>query len=107
MLQAFYLDVAYVLQWLCQVFSCVFFSSVLEAHFKCFICLQMHVANVSSGCFLKVDLVLLPGTHLPQPPAAGRRRAGAYLQARGCRGGTSGPRVGRTVWATSEWREPL
>jgi hypothetical protein len=33
-----------------QVFSGVF-ASVLDACFKCFICLQTHVANVSSGCF--------------------------------------------------------
>jgi hypothetical protein len=33
-----------------QVFS-VFFSSVLDACFKCFICLQTYIANVSFECF--------------------------------------------------------
>jgi hypothetical protein len=33
-----------------QVFSGVF-ASVLDPCFKCFICLQTHFANVSSGCF--------------------------------------------------------
>jgi hypothetical protein len=46
----FYLNVLYVLQWFFQVFSCVF-SSVSDACFKILICLQKHVANVSSGCF--------------------------------------------------------
>jgi hypothetical protein len=45
----FYLNVAYVLQWF-QVFSDVF-ASVLNACFKCFICLQTYVTSVVSGCF--------------------------------------------------------
>jgi hypothetical protein len=49
MLQAFYLDVAYVL----QLFSSVFrsFASVSDTYFKCFICFQMYVTSVVSGCF--------------------------------------------------------
>jgi hypothetical protein len=45
----FYVDDAYILQWLFQVFLCVFLN-VSDAYFKCFICLQTHVANVSSEC---------------------------------------------------------
>jgi hypothetical protein len=45
----FYLDVAYVCNGF-QVFSCVF-SSVSEACFKCFICLQTYVTTVVFGCF--------------------------------------------------------
>jgi hypothetical protein len=52
MLQVFYLDVAYVLQWFGV--SCVFWS-VSDAYFKYFICLQTYVANVSSGCFKSIE----------------------------------------------------
>jgi hypothetical protein len=36
-----------------MVFKCFmcFFASVSDAYFKCFICLQMYVVNVSSGYF--------------------------------------------------------
>ena len=54
----FNLDVAYVvlfgccicLQWFSSVFL-MFFSSVSEACFKCFICLLLYVASIASGCF--------------------------------------------------------
>jgi hypothetical protein len=46
MLQVFYLDVAYVLQWFSYVLA-----SVSDACFKCFICLQTYVAIVVSRCF--------------------------------------------------------
>jgi hypothetical protein len=46
MLQLFYLDVAYVLQWFSGVFA-----SVSDTCFKCFICLQTYVTSVVSGCF--------------------------------------------------------
>jgi hypothetical protein len=49
MLQVFYLDVAYVLQWF-QVFLGVFIS-VSDVCFKYFICLQTYVVSVASGCF--------------------------------------------------------
>jgi hypothetical protein len=45
----FYLDVAFVCNGF-QVFLGVF-ASVLEACFKCFICLQIHVASIASVCF--------------------------------------------------------
>ena len=50
MLQVFYLNVAYVLQWFSSVFQ-VFFATVSDACFKCFICLQPYVASVVSRCF--------------------------------------------------------
>ena len=46
MLQSFYLDVAYVLQWFSGVFA-----SVSNTCLKCFTCLQTYVASVASGCF--------------------------------------------------------
>jgi hypothetical protein len=51
------------LQWFSSVFQ-VFFSSVSEACFKCFNCLQTYVVIVVFG--LKVDQVL----HLSFPPSA-------------------------------------
>ena len=48
-MQIFHLDVAYVWNGF-QVFSRVF-ASVSDACFKCFICLQMLVANILSKCF--------------------------------------------------------
>jgi hypothetical protein len=39
MLQVFYLDVVYVLQWFSSV-SCIFFVSVLDACFKNFNCFK-------------------------------------------------------------------
>jgi hypothetical protein len=44
--KCFYLDVAYVLQWFGGVFA-----SVLDACFKCFICLEIYVVSVASRCF--------------------------------------------------------
>ena len=49
MLQVFYLDVAYVCNGF-KCFSCIF-ASVSYACFKCFICLQIYIASVASGCF--------------------------------------------------------
>ena len=69
MLQVFYLNVTYVLQWL---FKC-FFASVSDAYLKCFVCLRTYVANVSSGCFKSrsgvahVPLLSLP--FFPFPPS--------------------------------------
>jgi hypothetical protein len=54
MFQVFLMDFSYVVQWF-QVFLSVF-ASVLDACFKCFICLQMLHLDV-----LQVDRVL----HLP------------------------------------------
>ena len=42
-----------------QVFSAIF-ASVLEVCFKCFICLLLYVATVTSGC-LKIDRVCAQG----------------------------------------------
>jgi hypothetical protein len=47
MLQVFYLDVAYVLQWFSSYYFKCFFASVLYACFKCFICLLLYVASVA------------------------------------------------------------
>jgi hypothetical protein len=49
MLQSFYPNGAYVL----QLFSCFFrcFYKCFDTCFKCFICIQMYVASVVSGCF--------------------------------------------------------
>jgi hypothetical protein len=58
MLQVFYLDVAYVLQW---------FSSVSDVYFKCFIFLRTYVANVSSECFESRSGV----AHVAMAPVAG------------------------------------
>ena len=67
MLQVFYLDVVYVLQWVSSVFQ-VFFASVSDACFKCFICLFLYVASVASECFRS----RLGVAH------------GMYVEARGC-----------------------
>jgi hypothetical protein len=37
-----------------KLFSCVFVS-ILEAYFKCFICLQTYVASVASGYFKNIS----------------------------------------------------
>jgi hypothetical protein len=50
MFQRFYLDVAHVMQLFFKCVSCVFVS-VSYACFNRFICLQMYVASVVSGCF--------------------------------------------------------
>jgi hypothetical protein len=49
-LYMFYVYVTSVLGRCCIGFVMAF-SSVLMCFFKCFICLQMHNANISSGCF--------------------------------------------------------
>jgi hypothetical protein len=55
MLQVFYLDLTYVLQ-LFQVFFSGVFASVLDAYFKCLICLQTNVASLDVskviGCYI-------------------------------------------------------
>jgi hypothetical protein len=94
----FYLDVLYILQWLFQVFSCVF-SSVLDACFNYFICLHKHVANASSGCFksrLTVATGDPPVVAARAPPSECRRPS---REAEGVRAGGSGG-VGdvRVVW---------
>jgi hypothetical protein len=60
-----------------QVFSGVF-ASVSEACFKCFICLQTYVANISSECF-KVDRGV---AHVAKTPMSGKQRPGAFLARR-------------------------
>jgi hypothetical protein len=50
MFHVFYLDVAYILQWLFQAFSGVF-TSVSDICCKCFNYFRMYVANVSFRCF--------------------------------------------------------
>jgi hypothetical protein len=84
-----------------KVFAGIF-SSVSDACFKCFICLQIYVANVSSGCS-KTDRMSLLG----DPPAAagpgldeasrgGRERSPCEVRRRGRRSDDTGPHVG--VW---------
>ena len=74
MLQAFYLDAAYALQWFFQVFSGVF-ASVSDTCFKRFVCLQAHVANVSSECFKsRLDVA-----HIAMTPVAGGQWLAAWL----------------------------
>ena len=67
MFQAFHLDVAKVDLGVAHV------AMVIHAYFKCLMCLQTYVVNVSTGCF-KIDLVLhmlqcamVAGHHLPVP----------------------------------------
>jgi hypothetical protein len=87
------------LQWFSSVFRC-FFASVLEACFKCFICLQTYVATVASRCFKsRLDvctccLQLLEG-------ARGVRRS---TVARWGRSGASMPR-GVGLGAYAGWRK--
>ena len=51
MLQVFYLNAAYILQWFSSVFRC--FASVSDACFMCFICLKMYVAKCCIWMFQK------------------------------------------------------
>jgi hypothetical protein len=64
-----------------RFFKCfhVFFASVLNACFKCFVYLQKHVATFLLDVS-KVDRVLLLGTHLSQ--LLGRHRADADVDVR-------------------------
>jgi hypothetical protein len=59
MLQLFYLDVAYMLQWFSSV---LLFLSGLDTCFKCFICLQTYVASVVYGCFKSRSSVASPSS---------------------------------------------
>jgi hypothetical protein len=85
-----YLDVAnvsyicckcfiWILHMFCNGFASVFrvfFASVLDTCFKCFICLQMYVANVSSECFksrLNIAHVIMVPVDGGQRPAVGLR----------------------------------
>ena len=78
MLEVFYLDVAYVLQWLFKCFSGVF-ASVLDVCFNCFICLQTYVVNVLSGCFKSRSGV----ARVAMTPLVGRRgRDGIWCRPR-------------------------
>jgi hypothetical protein len=73
----------------------VVFTSVSDACFKCFICLQKHVANVSSICFKSRSGAVVGDPHATATgvPLSGRRRAGE-----GSRGGAT--RGVRAVLAT-------
>jgi hypothetical protein len=51
-LHVFYVDIAYVFAMVSSVFQ-MFFISVLDACFKCFICLQMYVASTAFECVQK------------------------------------------------------
>jgi hypothetical protein len=75
-LHVFYLDVVYG----CNGFQ-VFFSSISEACFKCFNCLQTYVATVVFECFKSRSGVvfLLPAFYCIVSPSAGR----ASIQRRG------------------------
>jgi hypothetical protein len=64
----FYLDIAYVLQWLFKHFLGVFADA-------CFICLETYVANVSSGCFKSRICI----AHVAMMPVAGGQRPTAGL----------------------------
>jgi hypothetical protein len=70
----FYLDVAYVFVMTFQVFL-VFFASISDACFKCFICLQTYVANASSGCFKSI----LGVAHIAMVQMAGGQRLATEL----------------------------
>jgi len=72
-----YMDVAYIshircmhfiwmLPMVAMVFNCVLgvFSSVSEASFKCFNCLQTYIATVVFGCFKSRSVL-----HLSSPPS--------------------------------------
>ena len=52
------------------------FVSVLDACFKCFICLQTYVINVLSGCFQNRSGVAA-GTRRSRRPSGGSRGGGA------------------------------
>ena len=82
MLDMFYTYVASVLSGCCiyfamafQVFSGVF-ASVSDACFKCFICLQMYVANVLFGSFRSRSSV----AHVAVAPVASRQQPAAELR---------------------------
>jgi hypothetical protein len=70
LLQVFYQDVAYVLQW---------FASVSDTCFKCFICLQTYITT-ASGCF-KSRSGVAHGMRMRSGLCVGARKAGA---GRGC-----------------------
>ena len=82
MLHIFDTYVASVLSGYCICFSMAFqvFSgivvSVLDACFKCFICLQTYVINVLSGCFQNRSGVAA-GTRRSRRPSGGSRGGGA------------------------------
>jgi hypothetical protein len=88
-----YLDVVYVshiycncfiwmLHMFCNGFSSGFrvFSSVSDTRFKCFICLQMYVANVSYGCFKS----RLSVAHVTMTPVTDGQRPAIGLQLLPC-----------------------
>jgi hypothetical protein len=84
-LYVFYSDVCIWLQWFSGVFE-VCFSSVSEACFKCFNCLQMYVATVVSRCFrsrLGVVSLLLPPSVASRGWEQGRRHVVAWAWALG------------------------
>jgi hypothetical protein len=72
MLHIFQIYVACILS-RCCVCKCIMcfwgvFVSVLDAYFKCFICIQTYVASVASGCFNSRSVVAsrLPRLLLPR-----------------------------------------
>jgi hypothetical protein len=86
MLHMFHTYVASVLSRRCiyfamsfQVFSGVFVS-VSDACFKCFICLQTYVANVSSRCFESRSGV----AHVAMAPVTGEQRPATRLHLLPC-----------------------
>jgi hypothetical protein len=62
MLHVYYMDVAYVFTMILAVFR--YFSSVLDAYFKCFICLHIYVVSVASRCFKSRSGVVSPSSLL-------------------------------------------
>jgi hypothetical protein len=70
-----------------DIFNCfhVFFGNALEACFKCSICLETYVANISSGCFKSRSGVAAEDSPTATA-AAGRRWVGANVQAGGAEG---------------------
>jgi hypothetical protein len=80
MLQVFYLDVAYVLQWLHTYFSSFFFgcfASVSDVCCNCFSCFRTYVASVSSKGYKSklgvVHVVIGPTYHSRLLQLLGRR----------------------------------
>jgi hypothetical protein len=70
-----------------HIFFCEYFKSMFQVfHFSSDACCKRFHLDVS-----KVDRVLLLGTHLPQPPAVGRRRAGTDVQAGDAEGARAVP----------------
>jgi hypothetical protein len=107
MLQVFYLDVAYVLQW----FSCVL-ASVLDACFKCFIYLQTYIAIVVSRCFKSRSVLhLAPHFLLPHlgVSSSSRRQLGIrcplplFLDASDVRDGASPTWMRETATGAGVW----